>query len=249
MKSRVQQIQESLGFDVKKAVIYYQLITGGEQTASEIAKAAKIKRTTVYNIIPELLDGGYIIKTKSGKKTLFYVDNVSDILSSQLDAQKAKTLRLASELQTELRQIKFRPKVLYFEGGQGFKDFYKFVFQNTISDDRIYTYIGDKDFQKLFTDELEEELISIRKKRKIYNQVITFESQVSKEWVVKQKDDFRSIRFISNVIDKELSADIKIFSGHVGMMSYKEDFTGIIIKSDELYSMQKNWFLNLWDIL
>ncbi len=56
---------EDMGFSDKKAETYLCLLKMGEVTASQIAKNAGIKRTTVYNILPELLHDGLIKKYSS----------------------------------------------------------------------------------------------------------------------------------------------------------------------------------------
>ncbi len=56
----IAQIKSNLGFSEKKAKIFLALLQLGETNVIEIAQKAKLKRTTVYNILPELVDEGLV---------------------------------------------------------------------------------------------------------------------------------------------------------------------------------------------
>ena len=85
---QILNILKQLGLSEKKARIYLALLELGGGSVIDIAKKTKIKRTTVYNILPELMDEGLIIKTKRHSQTFYLAEdpeNLKDSLQSKLE--------------------------------------------------------------------------------------------------------------------------------------------------------------------
>jgi HTH-type transcriptional regulator, sugar sensing transcriptional regulator len=109
-----QELITDLGFSDKKASIYLTLVEFGEMTATNIASRSGLKRTTVYNIIPELLSDGFVSKSKTAGKTVFYVNKPED-LERFLDEKRDRVKNLVSELKKSVGIFDFKPKVSLYE--------------------------------------------------------------------------------------------------------------------------------------
>ena len=68
-------LESSMGFSAKKARIYVALLELGEAVGADIAKKADLKRTTVYNILPELMKDGHVKVIVQNKKRLFSIEH------------------------------------------------------------------------------------------------------------------------------------------------------------------------------
>ena len=71
----ITQIKNNLGFSEKKAKVFLALLQLGETNVLAIAQKAKLKRTTVYNILPELINEGLVASASTkGRKRYFVTD-------------------------------------------------------------------------------------------------------------------------------------------------------------------------------
>src|SRR4051812_48391125 len=87
----IAQIKTNLGFSEKKATVFLALLQLGETNVIEIARNAKLKRTTVYNILPELVEEGLIAVTSIGKHKRYFVTDpriILKLLESKIENTK-----------------------------------------------------------------------------------------------------------------------------------------------------------------
>ncbi len=92
---------KDIGFDDKVALVYVSIVELGQTTASRVARHARLKRTTVYNVLPSLIEQGLIEKNIIRNVSTFTVSNIS-MLSRQVEER----VSLAKEIESELTKIK-----------------------------------------------------------------------------------------------------------------------------------------------
>ena len=66
---------EYLGFKPKEAQIYLALLELGEASVVQIAKKTGIKRTTVYNILPDFINRGIITSAVRKKRKVYFIED------------------------------------------------------------------------------------------------------------------------------------------------------------------------------
>ena|SRR3989338_984581 len=103
----------TLGFSEKYANIYLAILELGEASVIEIAQKAGLKRTTVYNILPDLLHRGLIKVTIKKGRRLFLIENVNP-----LKAELEERVRLADNILPELRAVQnilpLKPRITFY---------------------------------------------------------------------------------------------------------------------------------------
>lgn len=238
---------EDLGFHKKKADIYLALLELGEATVIELAKKANIKRTTTYNILPELTSDGLIKKGIKNRKRIFYVEDprkIKDELEEKL--QKANTL--LPELLAIQNILPHKPKITYYEGLGGAKDLYQDTLNSLASGDMILSYTGLTDFYKLLPKDFAKWYIAERVKKKIRIKIISPDSETARDWQANAQKELREIKIVKNP-KFSFNADTEIYGNKIALLSYKENFIGVIIESKEINQMQRMAFELMWDSL
>ena len=236
---------EEIGFSKKKAKIYLSILALGDASAIDIAKEVGIKRTTVYNILPELVSDGFVKKTIKNKKSVFFVEN-PDLLKTQLEEK----LRLINKALPDIRSLQnvtpFKPKIIFYEGFGGAMELYRDTLDSSSSGDIILSFTGVSDLQKLMPQDISKEYIEDRVKRKIRIKVIAIKSDVMEQWQRDAEKELREIKIVEN--DKfKFDGDIEIYGNKVAMISYKENFMGVVIESKEISQMQRMAFELMWN--
>ena len=240
-----EKILEEIGFSKKKAKIYLAVLSLGDASAIDIAKEVGIKRTTVYNILPELVLEGFVKKTIKNKKSVFFVEN-PDLLKTQLEEK----LRLINKALPEIRSLQnvlpFKPKIIFYEGFGGAKELYKDTLDSLSDGDTLLSFTGITNYQNLMPKDISKEYIGNRLKKKIRIRVIATKSDVMEQWQRDAIKELREIKIVEN--DKfKFDGDIEIYGNKVAMISYKENFMGVVIESKEISQMQRMAFELMWN--
>lgn len=236
-----------LGFSPKKAEIYLALLELGEASVIEIAKKTKLKRTTVYNILPELLQEGLVKASSKGGRKFFFVEDPRSIKIAI-----EEKLRIANHVVPELAAIQniipHKPRITFYEGEGGMRDLYADTLESVEQGGTIFSYTGLSDFYKLVPKEFARWYIDERVKRKIQIRVITPQSEVASEWKENGTRELRSIKIVDNP-NFHFNADMEIYGNKVALISYRENFLGVIIESAEINQMQRAAFEMMWNSL
>jgi sugar-specific transcriptional regulator TrmB len=137
-----QKLQE-LGFSEKEVVVYLALLEMGSAIASDIAKKAKLNRSTTYVILESLEKRGLISVTDRRGATL-YNSTPPEQLIQYLEGVAKRYSGLASEAKKLLPELKFSrresapaPRVQLFEGSEGVKTVYEDTLAS-LEDMRVY---------------------------------------------------------------------------------------------------------------
>ncbi len=247
MENKKQKLIDTLGFSDKKARVYLALLEAGETTVGEIAKRSGLKRTTVYNIIPELKQEGFIKSTIYHKKHYFYVENIKNL--ERIAEEKVKMLKeLVPLLKLDHNVLSNRPKITLYEGVTGMNQLYQNIIDEVIPGETIFTYIGSKDFDTFISPEVLKKYVDQRLKKKIINHVIAGPDLSMKNREKESKSQQREMKFTKNGLTL-FSGDMKIFGNKVAFLSYKENFFGVTMESTEISSLLRNLFQIAWETL
>lgn len=238
---------EGVGFHEKKARIYLALLELGEGSVIEIAKKAGLKRTTVYNILPELLDAGYIRRMQKQKHNLFYVEDVRDLKRS-VEEQERSIAAILPQLSAIHNVLPSKPHISFYEGHGGMRALYQDILDSVREGDTVLSFTGLADFHQLVPQEFSEWYIRERVKRKFRARIIAPESPTSQLWLANAPKELRDIRLITNE-PFAFNADAEIYGDKVALLSYKEGFMGVIIESKEIAAMHRASFEVMWNAI
>lgn len=128
---------QDMGLSKKEAGVYLACLKLGTAKASDIAKQADAPRTSVYNQIKELVNKGYIKKTKINGVEYYTSIEPVNILN---DAQEK--IKIFSEILPRLEKISDlageKPKLEFFDTKQGLVKLYDEMMAGTNSKQIIY---------------------------------------------------------------------------------------------------------------
>ncbi len=240
----VEKSLEYVGFKPKEAKIYLALLELGEASATQIARRTNIKRTTIYNILPDLINQGVVTATPKNKRIVYFVEDPRT-LKSRLHEKERAIDRILPDLMEIQRLLPYKPRITYYEGVGGMKDLYQDTLTSCKAGDTILSYTGLSNVYQYMPREYMRTYIDERIRRKIFIKIIAPRSQAAIEFDRAEKNELRDIRLVDNP-SFAFSADTEIYANKVALISYKENFMGVIIESEEINQMQRMAFELMW---
>ena len=94
-----QQLQQ-LGLSEREAQVYYAALRLGKSTVEQIAREAKIIRTTTYTQIDHLMHMGLMSSFTEGKKTYYIAEDPQNL--TRIIDQRKKQIADSEQLLTSL---------------------------------------------------------------------------------------------------------------------------------------------------
>ncbi|MDO8729140.1 MAG: helix-turn-helix domain-containing protein [bacterium] len=238
---------EYLGFKPKEAQIYLALLELGETSVVQIAKKAGIKRTTVYNILPDFINRGFISVTTKKKKKIYFIEDPRS-LTNDLKEKENTIDKIMPELLAIQNVLPSKPRVRFYEGVGGMKEFYQDTLYSLSEGELILSFTGLSDFLKLMPQEYNDYYIKERIRRKIRIRIITSDSPMARAWKNLATQELREIQIVDN-LEFSFDGDMEIYANKVALISYRENFMGVIIESKEISQMQRSAFELMWNLL
>lgn len=235
---------KQIGLNEKQAKIYLAALELGETTVKEIAKKAEIKRTTIYDLIDEMIESGLIKQTIKESRKKFIATSPEEL---QMIIQKRETLlkQIMPALNSMSNVDKIKPKIRFYEGREGLIE----VYNDTLKHSGEILAFASEDILKVLGVDWAASYIRQRVKKRIYYKgIISKSALIEKEFIGKDQEQMRS----SKIIDSQkypFSNEIMIYGHQKIAIVSARDSMGVIIESAEIYRTQKSIFELLWDNL
>ncbi len=243
--SFIQKSLQSLGFPEKESNVYLALLELGKGTVSQIARNARINRTTGYDILNTLVNKGLVsISGKEPKQE--YVaespDKLEDILNQRIQ-EGQESLRTARDLIPQLKSIHNvggRPQVRFYEGEEGLIQ----VYEDTLtSHETIRAYATIEEMHRALPRYFPA-YYRRRAEKGIVTRGILPKTPGAIERAKHNKEEAREVALIPP--DKYyFSPEICIYDNKVMIASWREKL-GIIIESAEFADAMKKIFELAW---
>lgn len=231
------------GMSDKAARAYLACLELGEATVQQIAERAKLKRTSVYYVIDELVDAGALLKTKRNKK-LYYIPEAPAELLKQLRERVRMFEEAVPLLESAKHSAIERPRVYFLYGVPGFKQIWEKIFAQPDREYRIITEGASfLNFvrEKYIVDEI------IRKKVQLHirsRQLIT-DSTYARKIVAKDARENRQSKFLPP--NYPLPFTEIICTQFVAFISPRYENMLLVIESESFAKTHESLFNSLWD--
>lgn len=235
---------KKLGLSDKEAKVYVAALEIGAATADQLAKQAKLNRSTTYVQLQELMQFGLMSTYKKGKKTFFAPEsphNLTHIIERrhrELDEQERLLESFVPELLTRFKTAGVRPVVRSFEGKQGLITMRNEVLKASNKDIHIliaYGHIGNLLSAAELADFTEKRIHN-----KIFSHVL-----YTKDGKDLEVDDLQELRRVA--ADKfPFESDIYIFDNKVALTSFNGEVMGVIIESTSIANTMRSMFALMW---
>lgn len=222
----------------------------GPARIPEIAKIARIKRSTAYLIAKQLEQKGLLLEDHKKYANKVYPIDPHQLLT-RISARQRQLRRQEIELEESLPQlqsmyaaVKIQPRVTYFEGNSGLNR----VWQDILgAKSEILLWTNQQTENLVFGPQSHDQFISERVRKQIPIRVLAVNNPLGKDL---QKNDSLVLRQTKLLPAKTtFTAETYIYDSKIAMLDYNQDTIGIIIESAPLVSQQKAQFELVWNLL
>ncbi len=234
---------KSLGLSEKHAKVYLVVLENGECTVSFISQKSEIKRTTVYEIVDDLIDEGFLFETQVGKKTLY-----GAVTPRQILKLKRRALERVEEEINHLEAKHYSsfdiPKIKFHYGSVGFKNIWNELLESTKKDYRIIT--NGSIFDGYVTNNyLFDEIIKKKKERKLSSKQLITDSGLAQRIIGRDELDNRVTRILPP--DTQIEFTEVISDSMVAFISEPVHNFQFIVQSKAFAHFRRQMFDVIWD--
>jgi sugar-specific transcriptional regulator TrmB len=232
----------NLGFSEKEAEVYLALNAYGPSPASTLARATKIKRTSVYDTLSSLIARNLIISFRQGAYTYFVIDDVSKLLY-----QEREKTRIAERVVNDLKTGSLNHagvQVSYFVGEEGYRELYEDVLRSQPKELMVWIHLDE--FYRALDPVREAEWTKERIQKKIYTRLLMEYTPLGRAF---QKDDPHSCRQTLLLPKKYFfQSNCFLFDGNIAFFDARDKITGIRIRHQRIFELQKQIFEMNWKL-
>jgi len=236
-----------VGLSEKEAKVYMAALEIGRATADQLAKQAKIVRSTTYVQIESLMKKGLMSTYEEGKKTYFapespeYLKRIFELKKKEFEVRERELNDFLPDLIRQFEGAGDRPLVRFFDGKEGIISLREEALG--AKNKTIYVMSSNDTLSNVFT---REERAAYTEKR-LRKGIITKLIYTRQEGKLPEAPPENTEQAYISPEKLPLETDIIIFDGCVGIMTLKGKLLGVLIQSKEVQSSMLSIFNFLWD--
>lgn len=245
MKNQDQYLETfvDLGLKPQEAKVYLACLKLGQATVGKISLEADVQRTFVYDILEDLHDQGLVSWIEQRGKKNFCAVSIEQFKKIQQEKFK-KFENLIPELKAIEKTVGDRPKVRFFEGGEGIMAaLYDTLDQSNSSEILAYaTGEGFYESEPVFI----KDYLKKRIKKNISVRAIGPGNPTNADYVAHDKEQLRETRLVpANKFP--FTNEIDIYGNKVAIMSLQGELLAVIIESESIAKTQRMIFELAWE--
>ena len=243
---------EQLDLSEIEASLFTALLDNGPMSVRDLAVITKMKRTTAYFYIDQLIEKGLAIKLSRGTQKLVTVSRPKESLQYLVEQKETQAKEIKKEYPSILEAIKTTlPKieptteadVKYFKGKNGVRK----IYEEALKVNELRSYVNLTAINKIFPEnfKLFDQAFHQNPDLKIY-EIVEYSEKSAQRNKVSHKMHYHKIL----PKDMHFSAqDILIFEGAVGIINLDNEIHGVLLYNADLYNNLKILFDFIWRIL
>lgn len=222
----------------------------GPARIPDIAKAAKIKRSTGYLLAKQLVQRGLLQQDHKKYANKVYPIEPAQLLrrisahQRQLRRQEIELEENLPQLQAMYTSVKIQPKVTYFEGNSGLLQIWHDILSTK---EEILLWTNQQTENLFFGPQSHDQFISERVRKQIPIRVLAVNNPLGRELLAGDKKVLRQTKLLPS--NTNFSAETYIYDSKIAMLDYNQDTIGIIIESAPLVTQQKAQFELVWNLI
>lgn len=246
---------KQLGLQDNEAKIYLAVLELGQGTVTEISKAAKLNRTTGYDILERLCVQGIMTRSKADKKRIYVAESPAR-LTHFLENKRRQAERRLKELENllpdlqALHKTELKPVIKFAEGLEEMKKMFLHVLD---AKSEVYSILNCKQYAEFF-DEVGRYQSMERHKRKIKEKVISVKNKDVEWWYDKtykklgrDKEEYTEYRWVPDDEKYSTAGEINIFDDKViGILAKPSENIAFEIQSQTFADFLKMTFEMAW---
>jgi len=236
---------EDAGFSEKETAVYLATLEVGRGSVMEIAKLAKLDRTTTYRILQRFLSIPLVQVFKEGKKTKWAALHPRYLMDY---VQKKK--RIIQELFPDLEALynlnEEKPKLAYFEGEEGLGQVTENMVKEVKVRGEVLSFSAPGAASGYYTTRKFLQLAGERAKKQIMSKILipTIEGIPG----YKIGEDFKNWRHVKIVDPKKfpLKASFNIWNNKVAILTVRSHPIGVVIEDKDISDTLRSIFEMVW---
>lgn len=250
IKAQDTNLLEQIGMSAKEAEIYEILLKLGKVPASKLLPETKLKRTTVYSVLDELIAKGLVEKDENDPIIKFRAKHpyaLKEYLNDQIFKIKSSEGVLDSLLPNLINVLNLtqdQPGIRYLEGIEGFKKIYQDILK-TNNNLRIFTSDSDRtnpEMEKVIDNNItKQKKLGIKTKA-----IVAGEEGHTKKSLARALEMNIELRIINDA-RFALPSQILIYGNKVAISSLKNEVITTLIENENIVRSFKNIFDYIWD--
>jgi sugar-specific transcriptional regulator TrmB len=242
MENKLLNTLTNIGLSDKEARVYMATMALGPSKVQAIAKAAEVKRTTVYVILEALKSKGLIRVELSGWKTLYVAESPDKLesLVEQMRHQVKKTLPEFSALYNLHSSGAF---ISYYEGLEAVKNVYEGLLRD-IKPHEDYLVIGDL---SQWLEQDEDFFLDFTKRRGKLNiniRILMQESPLAHEHKRLERNFNETVKIMPP--EYKLTTNMVIIPHRVVINQLTPPLLAMVIENEGIVKMNRELFEMIW---
>ncbi|MBI4240063.1 TrmB family transcriptional regulator [Candidatus Uhrbacteria bacterium] len=235
----------STGLDEQRASLYLAVLSRGEATAGELARAISVGRTAVYDNLRVLEGRGYVHVINKGKRKIYIPIHPKE-LYKKFDNQRQQLKDLLPDFLALYSESGSQPFVQLFQGPYAAREVYEDIL--AITKER-YSYFSPSQLTLQVIDlSYIKDWVHRRVKKGIQSRSLRVKAQdvVGESLFNDEANYLRQIRYLPSYVD--LKASVYIYEKNIGVISTIKEGTSFIIHSADLSFNFLQIFDFLWSV-
>lgn len=236
-----------LGCNQKHVKFYQAAFILGPATLLEVAKKARLQRSTAYLIASELIEMGLISEDHQTYKKRFLAAE-PDIILQKLEARHRLLGRnnialkeMLPDLRATHQSTLIRPRVRTFSGKAGLVS----VWKDILSEQQEILLWTNQDIERqFFGEDIHALFIKERVEKKIPTRVLATDSLRAKDLQVTDERNLRQTRILSPLAT--FTSETYIYGNKVAILDIGKDIFGVITESRQIADSHRNMFELSW---
>lgn len=235
---------EKIGLSKKEGDTYLAALEYGPATITDIARLTGHKRSTLYNVMHDLLQKGMIVLTRRNNRTLYDAEKPKKLLT-MLHSRERELESFLPKLDAIRNAKQSIPQVEIYEGEEALKNIYAEIYNSLNVRDETCFLTSIKDLQMRAPFALDEYVRNMQGKNFKVRELILDDDQ-GRRYVknLRIRNMKHPIRLIS--IDFPIHNDIVIFADKLAIFSLKNRGSSTVLANPEVSTTIKSLYEWTW---
>ena len=236
---------KNLGLSEAESTVYLAALELGKALPKHLADKAGVKRPTLYELLPNMLEQGLLSETIIGKRRYFVAED-PQVLMEKKQAEMEHLEKLIPELRILLATSTTRPKIIFYEGVEGAKKIY---LDNLRERKPTLNFIGLENINPKIDEYAQHYYIPRRIKYGITIDIL-ISGSIKSPYMYLKTDPY-ALRKVKTIDGKKFSIplDAYIYGDNVSFSLWRKDSEpiGLIIRSKEITTTMRSLFNFIWE--
>ena len=231
----------------KEIRLYLACYKIGAARIAELAKAARLQRSTAYVIAQQLIAKQLLIQD-DGQYNKLFISAEPDIVIRMLENKRRQLGRSSIVLKDHLEELRamhqtvdILPQVKTYRGSNGLLSVWQTILS---SQTELLTWTNQATERRLFASRQHQQFIDERIHKHLPIRVLAVNNSEGRRLVESDEKSLRETRLLPSATT--FSAETYVFDNKVVILDYNTEIIGVVIENSLIYQAQKAIFELAW---